>query len=121
MQLIAIIVLYIYAIIFLAMGDMDGKPFGRILNIWNTLIIISNVFFIAITYLQMIEMIAMRYIIMTQKDRKVEEILFDHEHEDIHNQEMRKPSRKTVSEEIMFSFDDIQYRRREIRLKKRLN
>ena len=69
----------------------------------------------------MIEMLAMRYIIMTQKDRKVEEILFDHEHEDVFNMDLRKTKKQSMTEEVMFSFNDIQYRRREFRLKKRLN
>ena len=63
----------------------------------------------------------MRYIIMTQKDRKVEEILFDHEHEDVFNMDLRKTKKQSMTEEVMFSFNDIQYRRREFRLKKRLN
>ena len=105
---------------------MSVQKFNLMLNYWNIFILISNMLFTTIVMLQTIEMFAMRYIIITQKDRKVEEILFDHEHEDVFNTDMRKSNKRSFltkksDQEVIFSFNDIQYRRREIRLKKWLN
>jgi hypothetical protein len=102
---------------------MTVEDFTNALNMYDVLLCLSEICFSTVIILQMTEMFAMRYIIVTQKDRKVEEILFDHEHEDLQNSEYRRPKRgKSLSTQRalteMFSFEDIQYRRRELRLKK---
>lgn len=50
-QLVIVVFIYAYTFVFLALGDMQAPEFDAINNVWNILIIVSNILFNSISIL----------------------------------------------------------------------
>ena len=77
---------------------------------------IDKVVFTQILILIMIEYLAIRYLIKSQMERSVGEIMFDHNHEEIHLT-LKYPKNRNSS----ITVKQITYRREELKLKRNLN